>query len=116
MLNMMKKKNVGFAYEMPVFHIEPEPRLPDIDRQAKKKVKEMTDRKREHEPWNPDNYESFGEIIKSLDVFNTWKKDDDTKMTKKEIRESFDNLDQWVEDKAKEYQEEQRIKENKALM
>lgn len=83
----------------------------EVKKAVKKKVKEMKEKK-EHEPWDYKNYDTMEETLKSLDVFTTWRKGDDEKMTKKEIRESYDNFDEWLRVVAERYKAEYKAKED----
>lgn len=108
----MRKHPVMFKLD-DILYPEPPPE-PQIKKEIKKKMKSMKTKK-ESEPWDPNNYDTFDETINSLRIFNDFKNEDGEKMTKKEIRESFENLDTWIEDMAIKYQNEYRQKENRNL-
>lgn len=100
-------------------HFNPPSESPQEDKalqkEVKKKIKDMKGSKKEPKEWDPHNYSSFDATIDSISLFIDFKNDEGEKMTKKEIRTSFDNLDEWIEEMAVKYQEEQKLKENKAL-
>lgn len=85
----------------------------NIEKAVKEKIKDMKGGKKELEPWEPMG--SVKKTIESLSIFIDFEKEDGEKMNKKEIRESFDNLDTWIDDMAINYQAEMREQENKSF-
>lgn len=112
MISAMKNSyRMGQPYIHPSMVVVQEPEPPkEMKKAVDEKMKSM--KKNEPEPWDPSNYSSNEEIIKSVKIFKDFKKDDGKKMSMKEIRQSFDNLDDWVEEMAEKYRQELKKKED----
>lgn len=116
MISSLKKATINNLHHLqPGFHEshlelslveEPEPER----RAVKKKMKEM--KKKEPQPWDYKDYDNIEATLNSLDVFLDWKNEDGEKMPKKDIRESYDNFDEWLRVVAEKYKAEYKRKED----
>lgn len=109
-------------YRNPISHdipfiLSPPVSLPDDDKemqkQVKKKVRAMSKSKDKVEAWMPSD--SLEASLNSLSIFLDFKDEDGKKMAKKEIKESYDNLDNWIDEQVARYAQIEKIKENKAI-